>query len=115
MIYFTVTAGEHIKQFTLLPAASLHLKSRRPGWCGPGDRALACGPKGGQFRPRRARSPAGGVPEATDRCFSPSLPLSKNKILKKIKNLKSSQLSLERNTNILSVILKGHLQKSVSP
>ena len=69
----------------------LKIGKRGPGWCGSGDWALACEPKGRQFNSQsghmpglQARSPGGGVREATTHwCFfpslSPSLPLSKNK------------------------------------
>ena len=50
-----------------------------PGWCGSVDWAPACEPSGCQFDSQSghmpgllARSPAGGLWEGTDRCFSPS-------------------------------------------
>ena len=71
-----------------------------PGWCGSVDWVLACEPKGcwfdfcsGHLPALWARSPVGGVQEATTHwCFSPflspSLPLSLkiNKIFKIYKN-----------------------------
>ena len=68
--------------------------SIHPGWCGSVDWVLACESKGWQFDSQsghmpgwQARSPVGGVQEATNRCISlahrcfspslsPSLPLS---------------------------------------
>ena len=51
-----------------------------PGWCGSVDRVPACRLKGHLFDSQaghvpgmQARSPVGGVQEATNRCFSPSL------------------------------------------
>ena len=82
-------------QLALSPLISSELTVICPGWCGSVDWALACKPKGHWFNSQsghmpglQARSPVGGVREATTRgCFSPSLspslPLSLkiNKIL----------------------------------
>ena len=81
-------------------------KQISPGWCGSVDWALACKQKGRWFNSRsgympglRARSPGGGVQKGvphtnvslTHRCFSLSLPLSKNN-WKKFKKIKSKSV-----------------------
>ena len=81
-----------------------------PGWYGLVDWVPACIPKGHQFSSRaghmpglRARSPAGGVWEATDRCISHtsmflslsfSLPFCLSKISKILKKRKENQIQV---------------------
>ena len=59
----------------------LKIGKRGPGWCGSGDWALACEPKGCQFNSQSghrpglwARSPLRGTQEATAHTLSFSLP-----------------------------------------